>query len=125
MLRNAAEGTKEAGGGEVVMEIYGPGRSPEGGAGRIDVFIHNPGRVREDKFPDIFKPFVSSRSSHHLGLGLTIAAMLAQQLKPKQKQKQMLAQQRKLKQRQMPAQRLKRRLRQKQREIARRLTLYM
>ncbi len=80
LLKNAAEATKEAGGGEVVMEVYAPGRSPEGGEGRIDIFIHNPGRIREDKFPDIFKPFVSSKDGSHFGLGLTLASNLAHQM---------------------------------------------
>lgn len=80
LLRNAAEATKEAGSGSVVMEIYAPGRSPEAGEGRIDIFVHNPGRVREDKFPDMFKPFVSSKDGSHFGLGLTLAANLAHQM---------------------------------------------
>ena len=79
LLTNAAEAVKETG-GAVTMEIYAPGRSPEGGADRIDVFVHNPGRIREDKFADIFKPFVTTKDGSHFGLGLTVAAHLAHQM---------------------------------------------
>ncbi len=80
LLRNAAEAVKEGGGGDVTMEIYAPGRSPEGSFDRVDVFVHNRGRIREDKFADIFKPFVSTKDGSHFGLGLTVAANLAHQM---------------------------------------------
>jgi nitrogen-specific signal transduction histidine kinase len=80
LLKNAAEAVKENGTGETSLEIYGPGRSPEGGFDRIDVFVHNTGRIREDKVTEIFKPFVSTKDGSHFGLGLTVAAMLAHQM---------------------------------------------
>jgi len=80
LLRNAAEAVKEQGGGDVTMEIYAPGRSPEGSFDRVDLFVHNTGRIREDKFADIFKPFVSTKDGSHFGLGLTVAANLAHQM---------------------------------------------
>lgn len=80
LLKNAAEAVKEAGGGDVVMEIYGPGRSPEGSQDRVDIFVHNTGQIREDKFHEIFRPFVSTKDGSHFGLGLTVAANLAHQM---------------------------------------------
>jgi len=80
LVTNAAEAVKEAGGGAVAMEMYAPGRSPEGSSDRIDIFVHNPGRIREDKFADIFKPFVTTKDGSHFGLGLTVAANLAHQM---------------------------------------------
>jgi signal transduction histidine kinase len=77
LLKNAAEAVKEQGAGGVAMEIYAPGRSPEGSYDRVDLFVHNTGRIREDKFADIFKPFVSTKDGSHFGLGLTVAANLA------------------------------------------------
>ncbi len=79
MLKNAAEAAKEAG-GDASMEIYGPGRSPEGTFDRVDIFIHNSGVIRPDKFGEIYKPFVSTKDGSHFGLGLTLAAMLAHQM---------------------------------------------
>lgn len=80
LLRNAAEAVKENGGGEASLEIYRPGRSPEGSFDRIDLFVHNSGRIREDKVTEIFKPFVSTKDGSHFGLGLTVASMLAHQM---------------------------------------------
>ena len=80
LLKNAAEAVKEQGSGDVTMEIYAPGRSPEGGSDRLDLFVHNTGRIREDKFAEIFKPFVSTKDGSHFGLGLTVAANLAHQM---------------------------------------------
>ncbi|MGI8601485.1 MAG: sensor histidine kinase [Verrucomicrobiales bacterium] len=81
ILRNAAEAVSEGGdNGEASMEIYGPGRSPEDTFDRIDVFVHSTGTIREDKIQEIFKPFVSTKDGSHYGIGLTVAAMLAQQM---------------------------------------------
>jgi signal transduction histidine kinase len=80
LLKNAAEAVKDAGAGGVSMEIYAPGRSPEGSFDRIDLFVHNPGKIRDDKFAEIFKPFVSTKDGSHFGLGLTVAANLAHQM---------------------------------------------
>ena len=81
LLRNAAEAIHDSGGhGEAGMEIYGPGRSPEGTFDRVDIFLHNTGSIREDKFREIFKPFVSTKDGSHYGIGLTVAAMLAHQM---------------------------------------------
>lgn len=79
LLRNAAEAAREAG-GQASMEVYAPGRSPEGSFDKVDVFIHNSGEIRPDRLHEIFKPFVSTKDGSHYGIGLTVAAMLAQQM---------------------------------------------
>lgn len=81
LCKNAAESARESGlPGDCSLEIYGPGRSPEGSQNRIDIFIHNPGVIREDRAHEIFKPFVSTKDGSHFGLGLTLAANLAHQM---------------------------------------------
>jgi signal transduction histidine kinase len=80
LLKNAAEAAKEVG-GTASLEIYGPGRSPEGTFDRVDIFVHNDGAIRPDKQAEMFDPFVSSKDGSHYGIGLTVAAMLAGQMK--------------------------------------------
>lgn len=80
ILRNAAAGA-QSGGGRALMQVSGPGIVTPTQEGRVDILITNTGStIPQDKLQEIFKPFVSSRSSHHLGLGLTVAAMLARQM---------------------------------------------
>lgn len=80
ILRNAAVAAQK-GGGRALMQVSGPGIVTPTQEGRVDILITNTGStISQEKIQEIFKPFVSSRSSHHLGLGLTIGAMLAQQL---------------------------------------------
>ncbi len=80
ILKNAAESSQK-GGGRALMQVSGPGIISPTQEGRVDILVTNTGStIAPEKIQEIFKPFVSSRSSHHLGLGLTIATMLAQQL---------------------------------------------
>jgi C4-dicarboxylate-specific signal transduction histidine kinase len=47
----------------------------------VDILISNTGsQIAPQKLEEIFRPFQGSKSSNHLGLGLTIAAMLAHQM---------------------------------------------
>lgn len=81
LLKNAAEAVRDSGQpGEASMEIYAPGRSPEGTANAIDIFVHNTGAIRDDKLHEVFNPFVSTKDGSHYGIGLTVAAMLATQM---------------------------------------------
>jgi signal transduction histidine kinase len=81
LIRNAAEHVKYSGQpGETSLEIYAPGRSPEGTQGRVDFFVHNTGVIRDDRMKDIYKPFVSTKDGSHFGIGLTLASMLASQM---------------------------------------------
>jgi signal transduction histidine kinase len=80
ILRNAAAAAQK-GGGRALLQISGPGIVTPTQEGRVDILITNTGStIPPDKIQEVFKPFVSSRSSHHLGLGLTVAAMLSQQM---------------------------------------------
>jgi signal transduction histidine kinase len=81
LLKNAAEAVRDSlGKGEASMEIYAPGRSPEGTFDKIDIFVHNTGTIRQDKQFEIFRPFVSTKDGSHYGIGLTLASMLAHQM---------------------------------------------
>jgi signal transduction histidine kinase len=80
ILRNAASAAQK-GGGRALMQISGPGIVTPTQEGRVDILITNTGStIPQDKIQEVFKPFVSNRSSHHLGLGLTVVAMLARQM---------------------------------------------
>ena len=80
ILRNAAEAA-EKGGGRALMQITGPGIVSPVQEGRVDILITNTGSsIAPEKLQDIFKPFTGTKNSHHFGLGLTIAAMLAHQM---------------------------------------------
>jgi len=79
ILRNAAEGAQK-GGGRALMQVSAPGIVSPVQEGRVDILITNTGStIPKEKIQDIFKPFTGSKDSHHFGLGLTIAAMLAHQ----------------------------------------------
>jgi C4-dicarboxylate-specific signal transduction histidine kinase len=80
VLRNAAEAAQK-GGGRALMQVTGPGIVSPVQEGRVDILITNTGStILKEKVQDIFKPFSGTKSSHHFGLGLTIAAMLAHQM---------------------------------------------
>lgn len=80
VLRNAAEGAQK-GGGRALMQVSAPGIVSPVSEGRVDILITNTGStIAPEKMQDIFKPFSGSKSSHHFGLGLTIAAMLSHQM---------------------------------------------
>jgi len=80
ILKNAAEAAQK-GGGRALMQVTGPGVISPMEEGRVDILISNTGsEISPAKTPDIFRPFSGSKNSHHLGLGLTIAAMLAHQM---------------------------------------------
>ena len=49
--------------------------------GRVDILVSNTGsQIAPEKMQEIFRPFHGSKNSNHLGLGLTIAAMLSHQM---------------------------------------------
>ena len=82
ILLNAAEGVVAGGKpGAAGMDVLAPGQVPEGRPGCVDIFIRNNGApIPPEKLRDIFKPFMSTRDSKHLGIGLTTAAMLLHQM---------------------------------------------
>lgn len=80
LLKNAAEAAQKDG-GRALLQVAGPGVVSPVEERRVDILITNTGStVNVDKMEEIFRPFSGSKSSHHLGLGLTIAAMLAHQM---------------------------------------------
>jgi C4-dicarboxylate-specific signal transduction histidine kinase len=80
VLKNAAEAAMK-GGGRALMQVTAPGVVSPIGEGRVDILISNTGsQVAPDKLADVFRPFQGNKSGVHLGLGLTIAAMLAHQM---------------------------------------------
>jgi C4-dicarboxylate-specific signal transduction histidine kinase len=63
------------------MQVTGPGVVSPAAERRVDILISNTGsQIATDKLADVFRPFHGSKNSNHLGLGLTIAAMLAHQM---------------------------------------------
>ena len=47
----------------------------------MDVLVSNTGsQIAPEKIQEVFRPFHGSKNSNHLGLGLTIAAMLSHQM---------------------------------------------
>ena len=80
LLKNAAEAAQKSG-GRALMQITGPGVASSAQDPRVDILITNTGStIPADKLEEIFRPFSGTKNSHHLGLGLTIAAMLAHQM---------------------------------------------
>lgn len=80
LLKNAAEAA-EKGGGRALLQVTGPGVVSPAEKKCVDVLISNTGsQIPVEKMEEIFRPFSGSKNSHHLGLGLTIAAMLAHQM---------------------------------------------
>ncbi len=79
LLRNAAEAASK-GNGRALLRVCGPGVITPAQDRRVDILVSNTGsQIPPEKLADIFRPFSGSKVGHHLGLGLTIAAMLAHQ----------------------------------------------
>lgn len=77
LLKNAAEAAQKSG-GRALLQVTGPGIASDA---CVDIFITNTGsEIPREKLQDIFRPFNGTKNSQHLGLGLTIAAMLAHQM---------------------------------------------
>ena len=80
LLKNAAEATGGVG-GRAMLKIAGPGVITPADQRRVDILVSNTGsQIPQDKLAQMFRPFNGSKNSNHLGLGLTIAAMLSHQM---------------------------------------------
>lgn len=80
LLKNAAEAAAK-GGGRCALKICGPGTITPAEQRRVDVLVSNTGsQIPPKKLPEVFRPFHGTKNSNHLGLGLTIAAMLCHQM---------------------------------------------
>ncbi len=77
LLSNACE-SASAGGGQVALDVFGPGNYTAESDQRVDIFIRNSGMdFPPEKISEAFSPFVSTKSGEHFGLGLSVAAVLA------------------------------------------------
>lgn len=79
VLKNAAEAALK-GSGRALMQVTGPGVISPASERRVDILVSNTGsQIAPEKLAEVFRPFQGSKNGSHLGLGLTIAAMLAHQ----------------------------------------------
>jgi C4-dicarboxylate-specific signal transduction histidine kinase len=77
LLKNAAEAAQK-GNGRALLRVCGPGVITPATEKRIDILVSNTGSsIAPEKLAEVFRPFQGSKNSNHLGLGLTIAAMLS------------------------------------------------
>jgi len=80
LLKNAAEAAGPVG-GRAMLRIVGPGVITPAEQRRVDILVTNTGsQISPEKLPAVFRAFHGSKTSNHLGLGLTIAAMLCHQM---------------------------------------------
>jgi len=80
LLKNAAEAAAKSG-GRAMLKIAGPGVITPAEQRRVDILVSNTGsQIPPEKLAEVFRPFHGTKNSNHLGLGLTIAAMLAHQM---------------------------------------------
>jgi signal transduction histidine kinase len=80
LLRNAAEAAQK-GNGRAMLRVCPPGVVTPAAERRVDVLVSNTGSsIAPDKLSEVFRPFTGAKNSNHLGLGLTIAAMLCHQM---------------------------------------------
>ncbi|MEM7696799.1 MAG: ATP-binding protein [Verrucomicrobiota bacterium] len=80
LVRNAVEAAKEIDGGTVAVDAFAPGEASE--SGHVDLFIRNSSaELSADQISKSFEPFESTKGSDHFGLGLTISAVLANDMK--------------------------------------------
>ncbi len=80
LLKNAMEAAADAR-GEVIFEIVPSRQVAADGSRRVDVVITNTGsEIAPEKLKEVFRPFYTTKSSDHSGIGLTNAAMLAGQM---------------------------------------------
>lgn len=80
LVKNAAEAAQK-GNGRALLKVCGPGVITPAEQRRVDILVSNTGsQIAPDKLQEIFRPFSGSKNSNHLGLGLTIAAMLSHQM---------------------------------------------
>jgi signal transduction histidine kinase len=80
LVSNAAEAAGK-GGGEVMIEVLPPGQATPIEQNRVDIFIRNTGsELTPDQLREIWKPFHTTKESHHVGIGLAISGVLANQM---------------------------------------------
>ncbi len=79
LLVNAAESAADFSQSAVAVDLFPPGATSSSGC--IDIYIQNRSvQFTEEQLRSCFIPFVSSKSSEHFGLGLSSAALAANDL---------------------------------------------
>ena len=82
LVKNAAEASGEDPAGHVQLDVMGPGEWTPRDESRVDMVLRNNGpSIAEEKLPEVYKPFYTSKGSEHFGIGLTTAGVLAGQMK--------------------------------------------
>jgi C4-dicarboxylate-specific signal transduction histidine kinase len=79
LIKNAAEGAAEVGGGTVAIDIFPPGEASPGT--NVDLFIRNSSHAMDAAaLEKAFEPFHTTKGAEYFGIGLTTAAVLAGQM---------------------------------------------
>lgn len=79
LIKNAAEGAAEVGGGTVAIDIFPPGEASPGA--NVDLFIRNSSNPMDAAaLEKAFEPFHTTKGAEFFGIGLTTAAVLAGQM---------------------------------------------
>jgi len=83
LVRNAAEAAGTNSAGQVQVEVLGPNEwKEEEQPGYVHLIVRNNGaHVPEEKLPEVFRPFFTTKGSGHFGIGLTSAGVVAGQMK--------------------------------------------
>tara|TARA_R110002096_G_scaffold362892_5_gene556041 strand:+ start:694 stop:1455 length:762 start_codon:yes stop_codon:yes gene_type:complete len=82
LIKNGAEAAASESAGHVQLDVLASGvLSPESEE-RVDIVIRNNGpTIKEERLPEIYKPFYSTKGSEYFGIGLTTAGVLSGQMK--------------------------------------------
>lgn len=79
LIKNAAEGAAEVGGGSVAIDIFPPGEASPGT--NVDLFIRNSSPAMDaEALEKAFEPFHTTKGAEYFGIGLTAAAVMAGQM---------------------------------------------
>lgn len=80
LLNNAAE-TSEENGGNVTLNVYKPGVVTPEEESCVDLlFTNTEATIDRAKFSLLFKPFYTCKKNNHVGVGLSIAAVIAKKM---------------------------------------------
>lgn len=80
LVTNAAEAAKGSG-GEMALDILGPGQATPEEQQRVDIFVRNTGsEIARENMTQIFEPFYTTKEADHFGVGLAIAGVLGHEM---------------------------------------------
>ncbi len=82
LVKNGAEAAAGHADGHVQLDVLENGVLSPAKEKRVDMVLRNNGAsIPEDKLPNVFKPFFTTKGSEYFGIGLTAAGVLAGQMK--------------------------------------------